>query len=54
MGLRGFDYMRCDLLPPAAHRDAFALAHKIARDRQQTQQIPRNDQLLIDRLAMFA
>ena len=54
MGLRGLEYMRCDLLPPAAHRDAFALAYKIARDRQQTQQIPRDDQLLIDRLAVFA
>ena len=55
MGLRGFDHMRCDLLPPAANRNAFALANrKIGRDRHHTQQIPGDDQLLIDHLAILA
>ena len=55
MGSRGFDHMRRDLLPPAAHRNAFAPANrKIGRDRHHTQQIPGDDQLLIDRLAMLA
>jgi hypothetical protein len=40
MGLRGFYHMRYDLLPPAAHRNAFALVNrKIGRDCYHTPQI---------------
>jgi hypothetical protein len=36
-GSFGFDHMHCDLLPPAAHRNAFASVNrKISRDRHHT------------------